>query len=205
MDEHDRAPGTGARPRPRKPTPASVASSGRRSTIPTEILEAAARFLEARPRSVAEVRRRLTRPATSRSSSTGTVDRLRELGYLDDDTFARAWVESRDRAQTAGEHALRRELQLKGVDRALIDVVLDDRREHAAAAAGQDDQPASPDDVAAERLLRKKLPAILRETDPRKRRQRAYALLARNGFAPDVCSAVSKRMLDADAAAGDDG
>jgi len=27
--------------------------------------------------------------------------------------------------------------------------------------------------------------------DPRKRRQRAYALLARNGFDPDVCSTVA--------------
>jgi regulatory protein len=132
------------------------------------------------------------------------LDRLGELGYLDDEAFARSWVESRDRARPRGEHALKRELQLKGVDRALIDAVLDDRREHGASSAGQDDQPASPDDVAAERLLRKKLPAILRETDLRKRKQRAYALLARNGFGPDVCSAVSKRVLDVDAAAGDE-
>jgi len=32
-----------------------------------------------------------------------------------------------------------------------------------------------------------------RETDPRKRRQKAYALLARNGFSPDVISAALSR------------
>ena len=62
----------------------------------------------------------------------------------------------------------------------------------------------SPDDAAAERLLRKKLPAILREPDPRRRRQRAYALLARSGFSPDVCASVSRSVLE-DVAAAEDG
>jgi hypothetical protein len=30
-----------------------------------------------------------------------------------------------------------------------------------------------------------------RETDPRRRRQRTYALLARHGFPPDVCRRVA--------------
>ena len=37
---------------------------------------------------------------------------------LDDETFARAWVESRDRARPRGERAIRDELRLKGIDRA---------------------------------------------------------------------------------------
>lgn len=126
------------------------------------------------------------------------IARLLVLGYLDDDAFARSWVESRDRAKPRGEHALRRELQLKGVDRQLVDGILGERREDAradAAAAGDGESP-NPDDAAAERLLRRKLPAVLRETDVRKRRQRAYALLARSGFGPDVCSAVTRRVLD---------
>ena len=119
--------------------------------------------------------------------------RLTELGYLDDEAFARAWVESRDRARPRGEHALRRELQLKGVDRALVDEVLrpsavDDGGARSPREPGDGEEPHGPDEAAAERLLRKKLPAILREPDPRRRRQRAYALLARSGFSPDVCS-----------------
>ena len=129
---------------------------------------------------------------------TNAVERLGELGYLDDDAFARAWVESRDRAKPRGEHALRRELGQKGVDRTLVDSVLDDRREDAAVGAGDvDASPVSADEAAAERLLAKKLPAIRREADPRRRLQRAYGLLARNGFGPDVCSSVSKRLLAA--------
>jgi regulatory protein len=126
----------------------------------------------------------------------GVVERLADLGYLDDEAFARAWVESRDRAKPRGEHALRRELGEKGVDRALVEGILGDRRDEArGAAATGDGDPAGPDDAAAERLLRRRLPALLREADPRRRRQRAYALLARNGFGPDVCATVSRRLL----------
>ena len=42
---------------------------------------------------------------------------------LDDEAFARAWVESRDRARPRGERAIREELRLKGVDRTVIDDV----------------------------------------------------------------------------------
>ena len=182
--------------RPRKPTPAERRAQRAEVDDPALVLEAAARFLEARHRSVAEVRRKLTRLGYRADLVADTLERLGELGYLDDDAFARAWVESRDRAKPRGEHALRRELGLKGVDRSLVDAVLDDRREDASAAADPgDDPPVSADEAAAERLLAKKLPALRREPDPRRRLQRAYGLLARNGFGPDVCSSVSKRLL----------
>ena len=99
------------------------------------MLDAAARFLEARPRSVHEVRHKLTTMGYRAALVDEVVVRLTDLRYLDDEAFARAWVESRDRARPRGEHALRRELQLKGVDRALVDEVLDQRRDEAAAAA----------------------------------------------------------------------
>jgi regulatory protein len=184
------------RPRPRKPTPAERRAQRAEVDDPAQVLEAGARFLEARHRSVAEVRRKLTRLGYRSDLVTNAVERLAQLGYLDDDAFARAWVESRDRAKPRGEHALRRELGGKGVDRALVDTVLDDRREQATNTSDTtDDTPVSADEAAAERLLAKKLPTILRKPDARRRLQRAYGLLARNGFGPDVCSSVSKRLL----------
>jgi regulatory protein len=124
------------------------------------------------------------------------------MGYLDDEAFARGWVESRDRARPRGVHALRRELQLKGIASGTVDAVLEQRRAAAADAVTPDgdapDEAPDPDDAAADRLLHRKLPALLREPDPRRRRQRAYALLARSGFAPDVCATVSRRVLAAE-------
>ena len=156
------------------------------------MLEAAARFLETRSRSVAEVRRRLTRAGYRVALIDGAIERLVELGVLDDEAFGRAWLESRDRARPRGEHLLRRELAVKGVDRQLVSALLDERRD----AEGQE---LDPDRDAAARLLERHRRQLDREPDPRKRRQKAYALLARNGFAPDVASEAS-RALAAEAA-----
>lgn len=153
---------------------------------PAVVLEAAARFLEARSRSVAEVRRRLTTAGYRHDLVEDAIARLTELGMLDDEAFARAWVESRDRARPRGERALRSELSLKGIDRGVVDETLAER--------GGDDA-ASVDRAAAERLLARNARSIDRIADPRVRRQRAYALLARNGFAPDVCSSVSADLI----------
>jgi regulatory protein len=118
-----------------------------------------------------------------------------ELGMLDDEAFARAWVESRDRARPRGERAIRQELGLKGVDRPTIDLVLSERREAAAGIPSDDGEVAiSPDQAAAERLLARNARSLARVADPRQRRQRAYALLARNGFDPEVCRTVAAQV-----------
>ena len=95
------------------------------------MLAAAARFLEVRPRSVAEVRRRLRSAGYAAALVEGAVERLVELGFLDDAAFARAWVESRDRARPRGERALRVELRQKGVGREETDEALGERRDEA--------------------------------------------------------------------------
>ena len=155
-----------------------------------EVLDAAARYLEARPRSVDEVRRRLTAAGYRTELVETTIGRLVSVGYLDDEAFARAWVESRDRAHPRGELALRRELRLKGVEQSVIETVLDERR-----MSSDDGEPTDPDAAAARQLLSRHERALMRVSDLRRRRQRAYAMLARNGFAPDVCAAVATAWL----------
>jgi regulatory protein len=170
---------------------------------PALVLEAAARFLEARSRSVDEVRRRLTTAGYRPELVDGAIERLTDLGILDDETFARAWVESRDRARPRGERAIRDELRRKGIARDVSDEILAERR--AGAMVGADpEEPgrpsASADRLAAERLMTKHARALARVADPRQRRNRAYALLARNGFDPETCrevaATVSVQMSD---------
>lgn len=159
---------------------------------PGVVLEAAARFLETRSRSVAEVRRRLTGAGYQADLVEGAIARLGDLGMLDDEAFARAWVESRDRARPRGERALQNELRLKGIDRAVVDLVLDERRSADGVAL-------APDREAAERLLEKHARTLARIDDPRRKRERAYALLARNGFDPETCREVASRVVREDA------
>ena len=128
------------------------------------------------------------------------LERLGEMGYLDDEAFGRGWLESRDRARPRGESALRRELSLKGLDPTLIRALLEERRDGADDAAtptGDGDEPSeSPDTVAARRLIAKRANALAREPDVRKRRAKAYALLARNGFSPEVCREVAASVVE---------
>jgi hypothetical protein len=88
------------------------------------------------------------------------------------------------------------------VDRASIDLVLAERRE--ALSDGGSDSPGSAagpvvsaDRAAAERLLARHRRGLARVTDPRRRRQRAYELLARNGFDPETSSEAVQRMFAA--------
>ena len=156
---------------------------------PNVVLEAALRFLEARQRSVAEVRRRLSQAGYRLALVDGAIERLTSLGILDDGVFTAAWVESRDRARPRGERALRRELALKGVDRGLVDQAMAARRPEPG---GEDD----PDLGAAARLLERHASQLGRVADPRVRRQRAYGLLVRNGFDPDLAGRLASRAGD---------
>lgn len=181
----------------------------RRAAIddPALVLEAAARFLEARSRSVHEVRRRLTGAGYQPELVEGAIARLTELGMLDDAVFAQAWVESRDRARPRGERAIREELRTKGLDRAVVDDVLEARRTAATERdPDRSDEGAvsvSADRAAADRLLARNARALARVADPRQRGQRAYALLARNGFDPETCRDAAGAFL-ATAGAGDE-
>jgi regulatory protein len=156
---------------------------------PTLVMGAALRYLESRGRSTAEVRSRLVMHGYRPDLVESCLARLTELDMLDDDAFARQWVESRDRARPRGERALRSELRQKGVDGLTIDSVLEDR-----ADTGEDPDRVGADEDAARRLLLKNARALERIADPRARRQRAYALLARNGFDSQLASELARTI-----------
>ena len=181
----------------------------RRAAIedPAEVLTAAARFLEARPRSTDEVRHRLREAGYRADLVEAALLRLTELGFLDDAGFARTWVESRDRARPRCVRALRDELRRIGVAAADIEGALAARE---AVASGDD--PGDPrlvpadgeraasgasDAAAAARLLARKGAGLMREPDLRKRSARAYAMLARAGFDPGTAGQASAAWLQA--------
>jgi len=145
-------------------------------------MEAALRFLEPRARSSAEVRRRLGSYGYRADLVESAVERLMDLGVLDDEVFAREWVRSRDRTHPRGERALRSELRTKGVADQIIDAVF------AGRADANSDAAAAPDaeENAARRLLERKAGFLRRGGEPRQTRQRSYGLLMRNGFSSEL-------------------
>jgi regulatory protein len=155
-------------------------------------MEAALRFLEPRARSTDEVRRRLTSAGYRSDLVDIVIARLTDLGVLDDLTFARDWLRSRDRARPRGERALRAELRAKGIPDATVATVLDDRRVKDEMAG------RTTDEEAAARLLERRRAMLLRSGGPREVRQRAYALLVRNGFGSELAWTMAATIAGSD-------
>jgi regulatory protein len=107
------------------------------------IYDAALSFLTARPRSRAEVRRRLLRPRPNRQTPASEVvdrvlARLERMGLLDDREFSEFWVEQRERFSPRSASAVRFELRQRGVAREITEETVDsDQDEERALAAGR--------------------------------------------------------------------
>ncbi|MCZ6873682.1 MAG: RecX family transcriptional regulator [bacterium] len=137
-----------------------------------EILQAyhaALRLLGYRPRSQVEMRRRLQRKGYGPETVSAALQRLADKHYLDDDAFARYWLEQRQRSRPRGARAIDYELRQRGVDKDIIDQVLNDLDEEASAWA------------AIEGKLNR-----WRALDQAAFRKKAMGLLSRRGFSYDI-------------------
>ena len=85
---------------------------------------AALRLLGYRPRSRAEIEQRLGQKGYAAAAIAAALERLHLKQYVDDEAFARHWLDQRNRFRPRGRRALDHELRQKGVDRDTIDRVL---------------------------------------------------------------------------------
>lgn len=128
------------------------------------------RLLTARARTRAELAERLTKRGYAEDVSTRVLDRLAEVGLVDDAGFAEQWVRSRRINAGKGKRALAAELRDKGVDNAVI----------TAALADID---AGAERERAELLVRDKLRREkLGDDDDPKVTRRLVCMLARRGY-----------------------
>ncbi len=113
------------------------------------------------------------------------LDRLTDLGLLDDTAYAAALVRSVSRGRPAGPRLLQQKLRQKGVDQKTAEAAI---TEHAPDQATQREQAAK----LAETRLR-----TMKRLEPDARRRRLYGLLARRGFEGDVIQDVMEQLADA--------
>lgn len=138
-------------------------------------------FLSYRPRSVAEVRRRLTEKEFDEPTIDKVIARLSRAGLLDDEAFARYWIENRDTHKPRGSRALRYELRQKGVADSVTDSLLTDYDEgDAAYRAGV---------TRAQKLIRP------HGHDIDMLRSKLLAFLNRRGFSYDIARDTVDRLL----------
>jgi regulatory protein len=103
-----------------------------------QAVDRALNYLSYRPRSREEVRRYLRRKEISPEIIEAALTRLDRLDYVNDRTFAGFWIETREQYSPRGARALKNELRMKGVEREVVDELVDDEQdEQRALRAGR--------------------------------------------------------------------
>lgn len=101
-------------------------------------VDRALNYLSYRPRSREEVRRYLRRKETPPEVIEAALARLDRLDFVNDRTFSGFWIESREQFSPRGARALKNELRMKGVERDIVDeLVNDEQDEERALRAGR--------------------------------------------------------------------
>lgn len=159
------------------------------------------RLLSVRPRTRAELDSALRRRGVADEVVTEVLDRYADVGMIDDEAFARAWVTTRHHGRGLARRALAGELRHKGVAAETVGVALDE------IAGGAEEATAR---TLVERRLKAERGALRRSSDPQTRRReeatlvrRLIGLLARKGYPPGLAYRVVKDVLAADAETAD--
>ncbi len=129
------------------------------------------------------LRERLAKKQVPDDLAERLLDRFTEVGLVDDDAFARSWVESRQRSRGLARRALAQELRRKGVD-------------DETARAALDDVDPDDEEAAARALVRKKA-RTLRGVDTTTATRRLVGMLGRRGYPPGLAFAVVRAELGA--------
>ncbi|WP_131737567.1 regulatory protein RecX [Actinomadura roseirufa] len=139
------------------------------------------RMLTSSPRTRAQLADALRRRDVPDEVAGRVLSRLTDVGLIDDESFARSWVESRHAGRGLARRALAAELRHRGVAADTVeDAVdsLDPGREERTARA----------------LVDRRLPATS-GLDPARRMRRLVGVLARKGYPPGLCYRVVKEAL----------
>ena len=136
------------------------------------------RLLTARPRTRAELAQALARKGIEEDVVSGVLDRLDEVGLIDDAAFAEVWVRSRHNFQGLSRRALAMELRRKGV--------ADESAQEALATVDSDAE-----EERARALVRKRLRS-LGDAEETVKVRKLVGMLARKGYAEGLAYRVVK-------------
>jgi regulatory protein len=140
------------------------------------------RYLSYRDRSSREMVEYLNQKGYSRSIVRKTLDRLTELGYIDDERFGVSWGQSRVSSKKFGPRRLKQELLAKGLSDEIVDRTL------ATLYAEVDEEEL------ARRCAEKKV-SSLRGLDVDVQRRRLAQFLQRKGYPATIVYKILDEMI----------
>lgn len=157
-------------------TEADLQRFGQRDAY-SKLLTKALGLVSRRPQSRYELTTKLTKPDTDSAVVEDVLERMVELGYVDDHAFAKQWVA--ERGIQRGQALLKQELRRKRIPDAVAEDVL-------AEFGEQTDQTA-----AAYELATKRWPRLVNRPNADRRLQ---DYLLRRGYQHEVVREVSQRV-----------
>ncbi len=134
-------------------------------------LEKAMRILGARACSEQELRRKLRTAGYSAGETAEAVERCRKLGFLNDRLLAEDYARSLSE-RGCGARLARFRLRRRGLGSVCVEAALEE-------TSGEEPE-------ACRRALEGKLRTLARESDPRRKREKAFRFLAGRGFSADL-------------------
>jgi regulatory protein len=150
--------------------------------------EAALRLLDRSRKTRRDLERRLGEKAFAPEAIAAALDRLAAVGLVDDVEYARAYARSKLARRPVALRVVRQELLRRGVAEADVEAGLA-RLEHDSLAGPE----LAPGGEGERARARRALAPLLRRygaLDPRERRSRCAAALARRGFSYSVIDEV---------------
>ncbi|MDP3998775.1 MAG: RecX family transcriptional regulator [bacterium] len=145
-------------------------------------------FLSYRPRSQKEVRDYMVKKKVDEEEISDILNYLSGKKYLNDEEFARWWIEQRMTFRPTGWRLLKMELKQKGVGEEVVNGIMNPPAGEAGREAGIMEK------TLAEKVAEKKLRAM-GKLPPEKAREKLFAALARRGFEWDVIKRVVDEIL----------
>lgn len=162
------------------PTPGSLADDCVDADPEQVARQILLRRLEAAPRTRAELAGDLRKRGVPDDVAESVLDRFTDVGLIDDDAFAEAWVASRLRSKGLAPRALSQELRRKGVSPDVVSAAIDTL---------DDDQI----EAAARRLVQRKVRSATVDRDVLARR--LFSMLARKGYSSDLSLRVIREEM----------
>lgn len=165
-------------------------ADGSPQELESAVRERCLMLLSHQPRTRAELERSLSRAGAPDDVAGEVLDRLTQVGLIDDTAYAEAYVRTGVEVRRRGTRSLRAELRGRGVAPEVIDL--------AAAQVGDQDERAT-----ALALASRRAPGLARFA-PEVRRRRLMGLLLRRGFSGALVTEVVAQVLSDAASATDD-
>ena len=142
-------------------------------------ITAALNLIAFRPRASGELQRKLREKGYPPEAAEAAINRMRDLGYLNDATFADRWIENRQEHRPRSRRMLTQELRQKGIDADTIEAALEE---------------TEIDEFGDALDLARKKASSMQDLDTPTRHRRLSGFLSRRGYGFDVIRKVLEEI-----------